>query len=178
MMYISVMRDLTPKHRCNHVKVTEICKEISEKKNRVFFHPHQRIVALIAWSSAPISFASTCCPTACTSGIPRSLAITSLGSLAPALPLGPWHFSGRYAPHPCLWSYPRDSLLRGICNASALGFLVFEIVWLEVALFAREAGKRAEWEPTSRKAKEAASWKDIDGQFGWEHRGWSIILQK
>lgn len=154
MIYISVMSKPTAPHSCSHVKVKSNMQRIPKKKNPI--NPHHHIVVFFlrraARPSAPISFASTCCPTAGTSGIPLSLAITSLGSLAPALPLGPWHFSGRYAPHPCLWSYPRDSLLRGICNASALGFLVFEIVWLEVALFAREAGKRAEWEPRSRKA--------------------------
>lgn len=181
MIYISVMSDPTATHSCNHVKVNwNIDRNIQKEKSCPPAPPYCCFCPRrAARPSALISFASTCCPTACTSAIPRSLAITSLGSLAPALPLGPWHFSGRYAPHPCLWSYPRNSLLRGICNASALGFLVFEIVWLEVALFAREAGKRAEWEPKSRKARRPLLGKiSTDRQLRVGSRDWSISLER
>lgn len=92
----------------------------------VFCSLHLIILCDIIQFSAVVRmnlFASTCCPLACTSDILRSLMIASLGSLVPSLPLGLSHSSARYAPYPCLWSYPRNSSLRGICNALAQGSL-------------------------------------------------------
>lgn len=99
--------------------------------------------------------------------------IASLGSLVPALPLGPWHSSVRYAPYPSLWSYPRNSLLRGICNASAQGFLVYQMVYLKVAhlsnysRFMRQTRSCAEWQQRSTKSTDKFAerywWKENKG---------------
>ena len=43
-------------------------------------------------------------------GPPKSV---SLGSLVPSLHLGPRHSSARYAPYPCLWSFPRKFIIEG-----------------------------------------------------------------
>lgn len=56
-------------------------------------------------------FLCTRCPTACTSGAPQSRVIAGLGSLVPEPLHGAWHSSVSHAPHPCLWSHPRNSLL-------------------------------------------------------------------
>lgn len=56
-------------------------------------------------------FSCTRCPIARTSGAPLSRVITGLSSLVPEPLHSTWHSSVSRAPHPCLWSHPRDSLL-------------------------------------------------------------------
>lgn len=57
-------------------------------------------------------FVCGCCLIAGASDIPSSLMSASLASLVPSLPSGPRHSSARYAPYPCLWSYPSKFIIE------------------------------------------------------------------